>query len=141
MTYATPADVAAELGRLAADLSPAEHVQYQAWLNRIEATIKVRIPDLDALVESGRLDAATVVSVEAAAVSRKALNPEGLRSVTKSVDDGSLTKVRDTDLSSGVLFIAEDEWLLLTPRRPRGAFSVAPGYVNRPHYVNPARRW
>lgn len=141
MTYASPADVAAEMGRSADSLTPAEEIQYQAWLGRVEATIKTRIPDLDARVASGALDEATVISVEAAAVARKALNPEGLRQVTKSIDDGSVTKVRDTELSSGVLFITDDEWLLLLPRRPRGAFSVTPQYVNRPHYVNPARHW
>ncbi len=141
MTHATPADVAAELGRSAESLTAAETIQYQAWLRRIEATIKVRIPDLDARIAAGTLDVDTVISVEAAAVARKALNPEGLRSITRSIDDGSVTKMRDSDLSNGVLFIADDEWLLLLPVEPRGAFSITPHYTHRPRYVNPGRFW
>lgn len=124
MTHAVVDDVAAELGRPIS--TAAEIAQVQAWLRRIEATIKVRVPDLDALAAASADYLAAVVSVEAAAVARKAVNPEGLRSTTRAIDDGSVTKVRDSALSDGVLRITDDEWALITPRRRRGVFEIRP---------------
>lgn len=123
-THALVTDVADELGRSIA--AGAETAQVNAWLRRVEAIIKIRVPDLDTLTVADADYLAAVVSVEAAAVARKAVNPEGLRSITRAVDDGSTTKVRDQVLSDGVLRITDDEWVLLMPRRRRGAFEVRP---------------
>lgn len=127
MVYATIQDVAAELGRTAFT-DPAEIAQLNAWLRRANATIKVRVPDLDARVDSGSLSAEVVASIEAAAVARKALNPKGLRSSMRSVDDGSIQETVDSTQSDGVIRIMDDEWMLLLGRQTRGAFSVRPTF-------------
>ena len=127
MVYATIQDVAAELGRTAFT-DPAEIAQLNAWLRRANATIKVRVPDLDARVEVGSIDPELVASIEAAAVARKALNPKGLRSSMRSVDDGSIQETVDSTQSDGVIRIMDDEWMLLLGRQTRGAFSVRPTF-------------
>ena len=127
MVYATIQDVAAELGRTAFT-DPAEIAQLNAWLRRANSTIKVRVPDLDARVEVGSIDPELVASIEAAAVARKALNPKGLRSSMRSVDDGSIQETVDSTQSDGVIRIMDDEWLLLLGRQTRGAFSVRPTF-------------
>lgn len=124
MTYADVSDVAAELGRP----SPIDSVvvaQWTAWLRRVEAVIRVRIPNLDALVASGAVLADNLAAVEAAVVARKVSNPEGLRSTTTAIDDGTLTKVRDSG-EGGSLALSDAEWALILPRRARGAFTVRP---------------
>lgn len=127
MVYATIQDVADELGRTAFT-DPAEIAQLNAWLRRANAAIKVRVPDLDARVDSGSLSAEVVASIEAAAVARKAQNPKGLRSVMRSVDDGSIQETVDSTRSDGVIRIMDDEWMLLLGRQTRGAFSVRPAW-------------
>lgn len=127
MTYANTSDVAAELGR-PAFADPVEIAQVNRWLTRAENQIRARIPDLDTRAGD---DAywALVVDVETAAVARVARNPEGLRQVTRSVDDGSVTKTRDQALSDGQLRIAEEEWDLLLPADPVDAASTRMRYT------------
>lgn len=125
MTYASIADVAAELGRPVP--TGAETIaQWNRWLTRIENQILARIPDLHDRVAAGDPTADLVADVEATAVARKALNPEGLRSTTRSIDDGSVTKTVDQERSAGKLELTDDEWDLLLPRPVRGAFTIRP---------------
>lgn len=125
MTYANVADVAAELGRpVPTDLPTV--AQWERWLARVENQILARIPDLHARVSAGSPTAELVADVEAAAVARKALNPEGLRSTTRAIDDGSVTKTIDQTRSAGELELTDDEWALLLPRPARGAFTIRP---------------
>lgn len=125
MTYASVADVAAELGRPVPTDDPTI-AQWGRWLTRVENQILARIPDLHARVLAGSPTAALVADVEATAVARKALNPEGLRSTTRSIDDGSVTKTIDQARSAGELELTDDEWDLLLPRPVRGAFTIRP---------------
>lgn len=123
MAYAVASDVAEELGLSVLD--PAQDAQAQRWLRRVEASIRLRIPNLAALVESGALDRNLVADVEAAAVARKLLNPTGLR--VEQIDDYSYTRAPD---AAGVdVTLTDEEWALLTPSRiNRGAFSVTPNW-------------
>lgn len=124
MSYANVSDVSKRLGR---PITSADEIaQVNAWLTDVELMIKARIPTLDDLVTAGDIDEDAVVSVEARSVVRKLLNPEGLRQVTKSVDDGSVTKMRDAVLSDGELRITDDEWDMLTPASSANAFSIQP---------------
>lgn len=134
MTFAIPQDVADELGR-PPFVDPIEIAQVARWLTRVENQIRARIPDLDDRA-TDPIYRALVVDVEAAAVARVARNPEGLRQVTKSIDDGSVTKTRDTALSDGQMRITDDEWDLLLPKAAPEAFSTrmsyAPGWHHGP---------
>lgn len=125
MTYASVADVAAELGRPVPTDEPTV-AQWERWLNRVENQILDRIPDLHERVAAGKPTAELVADVEASAVARKALNPEGLRSTTRSIDDASVTKTIDQTRSTGELELTDGEWALLLPRPSRGAFTIRP---------------
>ena len=125
MTYASVDDVAAELGR-PVPTDPNVIAQWERWLTRIENQILDRIPDLHARVLAGSPTAELVADVEATAVARKALNPECLRSTTRAIDDGSVTKTVDQTRSSGELELTDGEWDLLLPRPVRGAFTIRP---------------
>lgn len=120
MTYAEVSDVTRRLGR--DDLDDVETEQIQAWLEDAESQIRSRIRNLDAIVVTdppappatlapGQILASTLRSVEARAVVRVALNPEGYRSW--GTDD--VERTRDTALSSGQIYIAPDEWVELQP--------------------------
>lgn len=129
MTYATVEDVANELGRASAPAAgTGERAQWEGWLNRVEMMIKTTIPALAEHVASGAIDQRAVASVEAAAVARKVQNPEGTRATTVAVDDGTVTKTRDSVLSDGVLRILPEEWDLLMPRELPNAFSSPLAY-------------
>lgn len=121
MTYATAADVAAELG-LPAFTDPQKIAQIDGWLVRVEATIRARIADLDAQVASGRINAALLANIEAAAVARKYTNPEGLKS--ERIDDYQYGRVDDA--STVDVALTDGEWALLMPPAARGAFTVRP---------------
>lgn len=131
MAYATVSDVAAELGR-PTPTDPPIVAQWERWLSRVENMIRARIPDLDDLVTAGTPSEALVVDIEAAVVARKVLNPEGLRQVTRAIDDGSVTKTVDQTRSSGELALTDDEWGLLLPTADSGAFSTRPGFEPDP---------
>lgn len=129
MAFATPADVALEMNREAGSLTATETALFMRWLNRVEATIKARVPDLEAHVASGAIDLDLLIAVESGAVARVARNPEGLRTVTVSVDDGTATQTRDASSSDGMLRLTDDEWALLTPSVIAKAASVRMAYV------------
>lgn len=122
MTYANVHDVATRLGRPITD--PDEVAQVLAWLTDVEAMIRARIPNLDLRVAEECPAADVVTMVEASAVVRKVLNPEG--KVSEDIDD---YRYRLSENSSrGELFLTEEEWALLSPARGGGAFSVRPSF-------------
>lgn len=124
MAFATPEDVRKRLGR---DLTAAEVLQVDEWLQDLEADIRARIPDIDALMadpETGESYTRTVTRVVAETIVAKLKNPKGLRQYTESVDDYSLTETVDTANSSGRLFITDDDWDLLIPSLNGDAFSI-----------------
>lgn len=109
MTITTTSDVAARLGRPISDA--AEIAQVSAWIGDVEDTIiRPRIGDLAALILADRLTEATLVRVVSDAVIRKVQNPEGLRTITRRVDDWNRTETRDRVLSDGQLRLTEEEW-------------------------------
>lgn len=136
MAYATARDVADELGRDIPDDSP-ERRQIDKWLERAERAIRLRVPTLDAWCEDERYRA-TVVDIESAAVARKALNPEGVRSTMVQIDDGNLQKTIDTSRSAGEVTILPDEWDLLMQSASSDlgviVAETAPVLVPYPHY-------
>lgn len=122
MTYADVDDVAARLGRPITDAD--ERRQVQAWLDDVELIIRAAIPDLDALVEAGEIDAQALAMVEANAVVRKVRNPDG--KMQERIDDYSYGYSQDA--ARGDLYLTDDEWALILPHGSRGAWTIAPGH-------------
>jgi hypothetical protein len=118
VTYATVADVAVRLGRPIVD--SAEVAQTEALLSDVETIIRSRILDLDAQVVEGAPPAATVVMVESNAVVRKLRNPDG--KVQERIDDYSYGYAQDAARSD--LYLTDDEWALLDPGSPDGAWTI-----------------
>lgn len=131
MSYASTSDVAAALGRPSA--SAAEDTQWQWWLDAVERSIEraFRRGEL-VLADQIALDDPTVfdvVDVEVAAVVRKIQNPTwGITSVTRSVDDASITTRNENGQAADPLFLTDDEWNTLLPGSNSGAFSTRPGF-------------
>lgn len=124
MAFATPEGVQKRLGR---DLTAAEVLQVDEWLQDLEADIRARIPDIDALMtdtETGESYTRTVTRVVAETIVAKLKNPKGLRQYTESVDDYSLTETVDVANSSGRLMISDDDWDLLIPSLNGDAFPI-----------------
>lgn len=132
MTYAAPSDVAKEL-RGSTSVSDAEGVQWQAWLDRVERAINRGFTraGLDLATQVGLNDptADDVRDVEVAAVIRKSQNPMwGETSVTKSIDDGSITRRREGGDGDDPLALISSEWNSLLPGMATAAFSTRPGF-------------
>lgn len=123
MAYAATSDVEASLGR---SLTSDEATQAPVLLERAELLITRRLTDLAARLSTDPGLHDVVVMVEADAVARVLRNPGGV--YQESIDDYSYT--RDREVSSGRLYITEDEWelLLTTPGTsvPSEAFSIRP---------------
>ncbi|GAA4762592.1 hypothetical protein [Microbacterium gilvum] len=112
-----------------------------------EATAPTRIRDAEAMLRSalrerGITDTPTFDSVDersdwesryvaavVEAVRRYFLNDEGWLEERDSIDDWDRTRRRDAAVSSGRLYISDDEADALVPRkrRRRGAFSIVLG--------------
>lgn len=143
MTYATTTDVEVELGRVAS--SATETAQWQAWLDRIERTIARAFTRaglvLATEVAAGDPTAEDVADVEVAAVVRKITNPAGLTSVTRTLDDGTLTTRREGDDSGDPLLLTAAEWNALLPggAGAGAAFSTRPGF--EPDFADPDLLW
>lgn len=119
MTYTTVDDVATELGRTI--VSP-ETEQVQAWINRVEARILQRIPDLaKRVLDPAYFDLLAGVVVDV--VARKVRNPEGMRS--ERIDD----YYYDRGGQSVDLSLTDLEWGELLPESASGAFSTRPSFV------------
>lgn len=134
MTYANITDVVKRLGRPISEA--AEIAQVNAWLEDIVAIITAAFAraglDLAAQVALGDPSLATVVRIESAAVIRKMQNPDGITSITRSIDDASITERREGAVVNGADILA-DEWRDLLPTVNAGAFSTRPGFT--PDYV------
>jgi hypothetical protein len=130
MSYADPSDVAVELGRPAS--SAAETAQWQAWLDRVERAIGrgfrragLVLADQIALGDPTVED---VTDVEVARVVDRINNPTKVTSVTRSVDDGSITTRNDNAGDTDPLDLTDSDWQSLLPNDDRGAFSTRPGF-------------
>ncbi|MGJ6125979.1 Gp19/Gp15/Gp42 family protein [Mycolicibacterium sp. Y3] len=123
MTYATPADVQARLGR---ELTPEETALVDVRLADVERRIRRRIPDLDARVAANDLDADDVIQVEADSVLRLARNPEGYYSES----DGNYAYTFDRSAASGRLEVTTEDWETLGVRASRMSV-LAPSFGAR----------
>src|SRR5690606_19112557 len=106
--------------------------QWQAWLDRVERAIVRRFARSGLVladeITAGRLSAQDVADVEVAAVVRKITNPTGLTSVTRSVDDASVTTRREGEDTRGGLELTDAEWASLLPGAAPDAFSTRPTF-------------
>lgn len=118
--FATTDDVAAAWRALTDE----EFVQASFYLDFASEIIRIDVPSVDSRLAAGTLSAGLLTGIATAMVLRVMKNPDGYRQVQESIEDYSTTKVRDNTLSTGGLYLAEDECRLLAPRS--GAFSVTP---------------
>ena len=129
-TYATTADIETELGRVASSFI--EVSQWEAWLARVERTIVRRFARAGLVladeITAGVVTAQDVADVEVAAVVRKVTNPAGLTSVTRTLDDGTLTTRREGAEGDDPLDVTDAEWAGLLPRFEHDAWSTRPGF-------------
>jgi hypothetical protein len=131
MSYASTDDVAAALGRPSS--SEAETAQWQWWLDVVERSIEraFRRGELDFEDQLDLNDPSIpdVIDVEVAAVVRKIQNPTwGVTSITRAVDDASVTTRNERGDTGDPLFLTDDEWNTLLPGSQSGAFSTRPGF-------------
>lgn len=117
-------DVATQLGRPIDD--PLEINQVTAWIEMAELAIRQRYPNLDQLIADKRISQNAVNMVEASAVARHSLNPEGYTSKSERIDDYQQTYGM-TNSSIGITF-TDSEWALLAPSDSgaEGAFTITP---------------
>lgn len=106
-------------------LTTAEAAVAATLLDDVWRMIKRRIPDVDdrmADATTGADYTADVIMVQANAVKRVLVNPDGKRA--ESIDDYSWT--RDRALSSGLLYLTDEEWALLdeSVATSGGAFTI-----------------
>lgn len=101
--YATAEDVQAVAGRT---LSTEEVALVERRLAQVERKILRRIPDLADQIDSGNIDQADVVDIEAEAVLRLIRNPEGYASES----DGTYSYQFNRETASGKLEILAEEW-------------------------------
>lgn len=107
---------------------PLEVKQVTRWIEYAEMLIRRRYPNLDALIADGCINPAAVDMVEAMAVARYSLNPEGVTSRSTSIDDYQETQgLRNAQ--PGIV-ILDAEWDLITPTTvaaaAKGAFTIVP---------------
>lgn len=132
MPYATPLDVANELGRPLPD--DPEVTQWVGWIARVERKLERLFQrsgyDLATQIAAGSPTEDEVVDLVVTRVAAKVLNPTGLTSVTRSIDDASVTTRREGSavVSGDPLDIDADDItdLLPTGRRRVRAYSVSP---------------
>lgn len=128
MAYATVEDVLVDLGR--DTRSEQERAQIGSWIEQAEALIASRIPNLGALVTTGRLSADVVRMVVVWVVARKVKNPDGKQN--ERVDDYSYGL--DENAKRGAIFLTDEEWDLLIPRAASNSFTVrfraTPGFAS-----------
>jgi hypothetical protein len=127
MAYAEPSDVQVRLGR---DLTASEVNQAFAMLDDVEAEIRMRVSDLDDRTADPYY-LTLVIRVEAGAVKRVLMNPGAVRQHSESLDDYSQSDTIDSAVSTGALYVSDDEWSLLDGGggpASSGSFSMAVGY-------------
>lgn len=101
--------------------------QVTRWIEYADMLIRRRYPNLDALITDGSIGSDAVDMVEAMAVARYALNPEGVTSRSTSIDDYQETQgLRNAQ--PGIV-ILDTEWALIAPKTTTagtGAFTIVP---------------
>ncbi len=146
MSYAIPEDVARAL-RGSTDLSDAEEIQWQAWLDRVERSIAAAFrkagQNLTTAIGTGSPTGDDVADVEVAAVIRKIQNPtwgQTSRTISHTIDDGSGS---ETSRNEGAGAYKDPLNLLpeeLEALLPNVEFD-APAYSVRPTFEPDVRCW
>lgn len=132
MSYALASDVETELGRVAS--SAEETAQWEAWLDRVERSIERMFRRAGLVLADevvlGDPTVQDVVDVEVAAVLRKIQNPQwGLTSVTRSIDDASVTTRSDgSDIGDPLELTDAERNMLLSGGTFTDAFSTQPTF-------------
>ena len=107
--------------------APLEVKQVTRWIEYADLLIRRRYPTLDALITDGSINSDAVDMVEAMAVARYALNPEGVTSRSTSIDDYQETQgLRNAQ--PGIV-ILDTEWALIAPKTTTAgtrAFTIVP---------------
>jgi len=124
--YGTATGLASELGLEKLDTKTVQ--RFERWLGAIEARIKQRIPDLEALVAGGEIPGELVEDIVIAVAARHARNPDGFRMVSSQVDDAMIR--RDYGGHTGRFELLAEEWALLEPREEM-VFSILMGMGER----------
>lgn len=102
----------------AAEATVAASLLEDAW-----QILLARVPLMQSRMDATTLDPALVVAVESAMVLRVLRNPDGKRQ--ESIDDYSWT--RDNAVSAGLLYVTDDEAVLLSPTgASTNAFTITP---------------
>lgn len=126
MTLASTTDVSNRLGR---GLTTSETEQATLWLGDVERSILRYAPSaLQAAAADPDGYGATLVQVEANAVVRKVMNPQGL--VSETLDSYSYSRGNSSSLGSAAgdpLALTLDEWRSLGVNQTVG-FVQPPGY-------------
>lgn len=113
-------------------LTAEEQVVAAAKIRDALVILSIEAPGLDGRIASGEISTAIVRVVVVQMVSRYLKNPDGDRTITdtESIDDytKSSTRIKDTTLSSGDMFVTARElaWLGVTAPGPR-AFGITLG--------------
>ncbi len=103
-----------------------ETKQVTRWIEYADMLIRRRYPNLDTLITDESINSDAVDMVEAMAVARYALNPEGVTSRSTSIDDYQETQgLRNAQ--PGIV-ILDAEWALIAPFKHdgAGAFTIVP---------------
>lgn len=115
MSFASAADVAANIGRI---LTDSETAQAELWIGWAETTIEGRLGNL------ADLDPNILNMVVTEAVTARLRSPEPVTQVDVQVDDASVSKRYAK--SSGLIEILPEWWAALGWVGLSGAFSVTP---------------
>lgn len=110
-------------------LSDAEQDVVSAWLSQAAVEIRSEVPTVDDRISAGVLDAAVPKMISARMVRRVMINPDGLRSFARSIDDYQRSGTFDTALSAGELYLTDRERRRLAgmPESAQSAFSIRLG--------------
>jgi len=119
---ATPSDVASRWRPLSGE----ESARVQEWLDDAWARLQALAPGLPERINTGVVPARLVVSVLAEAVIRKAQNPEGRRSGSVTIADGTKSWTVDANRATGEVGFTDAELALVSASRRGRVFSVMP---------------
>lgn len=84
-------------------------------LQHAAGKLRQQVPQLDQRLAAGTLDPTAVAAVSTAMVHRVMLNPDGRRTASESIDDFSRSWTVDAALSTGALYVSDDELAGLAP--------------------------
>lgn len=109
------------------ELTSFDRLRIAVWLRHAGTLIRGRWPDIDTRISAGTMDPGRVELAATQMVLRVLKNPRGYRQ--QSVGGWSATY--DTAISSGALYLSDEDARSLAPpkarRRPAGSISIVPG--------------